>query len=80
MFSELYLRSMSFDMSNDRFAENALYFRDALVRASYSSIRDGIREAHSFINDFYKAVIRDELFDCTKADMNIHGTRTTDLP
>ena len=52
MFSDLYLRSMGFDVSNDRFAENVLYFRDALVRAGYSSIREGIRGDHSFINDF----------------------------
>lgn len=52
VFSDLYLRSMGFDVSNDRFAENVLYFRDALVRAGYSSIREGIRGDHSFINDF----------------------------
>ena len=31
-----YLRTLGFDATNDIFAENAWYFRNALVRANYN--------------------------------------------
>ena len=41
-----YLRSLGFDVTNDTFAENAWYFRNAMVRANYTNLRrsgnDGI--------------------------------------
>ena len=39
-----YLRTLGFDATNDIFAENAWYFRNALVRANYNDLKNGIHE------------------------------------
>ena len=37
-----YLRTLGFDVTNDIFAENAWYFRNALVRANYNDLKNHI--------------------------------------
>ena len=44
-----YLRSLGFDVTNDTFAKNAWYFRNALVRANYTNISKGITEDRSYL-------------------------------
>ncbi len=39
-----YLRTLGFSATNDIFAENAWYFRNALVRANYTNLQKGIYE------------------------------------
>ena len=43
-----YLRTLGFDVTNDIFAENAWYFRNALVRANYNDLKNGIHETTEF--------------------------------
>ena len=38
-----YLRTLGFSATNDIFAENAWYFRNALVRANYTNLQKGMR-------------------------------------
>lgn len=47
-----YLRTMGFQVTNDIFAENAWYFRNALVRANYNDLSKGIRETTKFLELF----------------------------
>ena len=44
MFFIKYLRTLGFSATNDIFAENAWYFRNALVRANYTNLQKGIYE------------------------------------
>ena len=37
-----YLKTLGFTISNDTFAQNSWYFRNALVRANYNNLRAGI--------------------------------------
>ena len=46
-----YLRSMGFDVTNDVFARNARYFRNALVRAS-------IRRKNDTLNSIFNSTLR----------------------
>lgn len=39
-----YLRTLGFDATNEIFAENAWYFRNALVRANYNNLTKGVHE------------------------------------
>ncbi|MDR0334474.1 MAG: Fic family protein [Methanomassiliicoccaceae archaeon] len=48
-----YLRSFGFDVGNDIFAENARYFRNALVRANYNDIRNGIVATKEYLERFF---------------------------
>ena len=55
-----YLRSLGFDVSNDLFRKNALYFRNALVRANYTNIPKGIYEDRSFLVKFLRNLLLGE--------------------
>ena len=47
-----YLRTLGFQATNDIFAENAWYFRNALVRANYNNLVKGIHETTEFLELF----------------------------
>ena len=52
-----YLRSLGFDVTNDTFAKNAWYFRNALVRANYTNISKGIYEDRSYLIMFLENLL-----------------------
>lgn len=47
-----YLRTLGFLVTNDIFAENAWYFRNALVRANYTNLHKGIYETTEYLEAF----------------------------
>ena len=55
-----YLRSMGFDVTNAIFAENAWYFRNALVRANFTDLSKGIRETTEFVELFLRNLLLGE--------------------
>ncbi|MBR4986239.1 MAG: Fic family protein [Proteobacteria bacterium] len=54
VFMIMYLRTLGFALQNDVFAENSWYFRNALVRANYNQIRQGIRATTKYLELFYE--------------------------
>ena len=55
-----YLRTLSFDVTNDIFAENARYFRNSLVRANYNDLKNGIHETTEYLELFLKNLLLGE--------------------
>ncbi len=55
-----YLRSMGFPIDNNVFAENAWYFRNALVRANYRNVPKGIAETTEYLELFLRNLLLDE--------------------
>ena len=55
-----YLRSLGFDVTNDVFAKNAWYFRNALVRANFRYIQKGIYDDKSYIIKFLRNLLLGE--------------------
>ena len=55
-----YLRTLGFDVTNDIFAENAWYFRNALVRANYNDLKNGIHETTEFLELFLRNLLLNE--------------------
>lgn len=55
-----YLRSLGFDVTNEIFAENAWYFRNALVRANYTNLIKGVHETTGFLELFLRNLLLDE--------------------
>ena len=55
-----YLRSLGFDVTNDTFAKNAWYFRNALVRANYNNISKNIFEDRSYLIKFLRNLLLNE--------------------
>jgi len=55
-----YLRTLGLELTNDVFAENAWYFRNALVRANYNDLKRGIHETTAFLERFLRNLLLDE--------------------
>lgn len=60
VFAIKYLRSLGFDVTNDTFAKNAWYFRNALVRANYTNIQKGVYEDRSYLVKFLRNLLLNE--------------------
>lgn len=55
-----YLRTLGFSATNDIFAENAWYFRNALVRANYTDLKNDIYETTVYIEGFIRNLLLGE--------------------
>lgn len=60
VFAIKYLRSMGFKVSNDIFAKNSRYFRNALVRANYKNLQKGIDKNPEFLEKFFRNMLLGE--------------------
>ncbi len=69
-----YLRTLGFDVTNDIFAENAWYFRNALVRANYTNLKKGVHETTEFLELFLKNLLLGENNPLKNRDMHISGS------
>ncbi len=52
-----YLRTLGFSLTNDVFAKNACYFRNALVRANYNNFEKGIHETCEYLEKFLENLL-----------------------
>lgn len=68
-----YLRSLGFDVTNDISAENAWYFRNALVRANYNDLKNGIAETTEYLELFLRNLLLDEDHELQNRSMHISG-------
>jgi len=57
MFAIKYLRSKGFDVSNDLFARESWYFRNALVRANYDNAKLNVVKTTSYLEDFLRVLL-----------------------
>ena len=55
-----YLHTLGFDVTNSTFAENAWYFRNALVRANYNDLKNGIHETTEYLELFLRNLLLNE--------------------
>ncbi|AUI67170.1 MULTISPECIES: Fic family protein [Glaesserella] len=55
-----YLKTLGFEATNDIFAENAWYFRNALVRANYNNLAKNIYETNEFLILFIRNLLLNE--------------------
>lgn len=68
-----YLRSLGFDVTNDTFAENAWYFRNAMVRANYNDLQRGIHETTEYMELFLRNLLLHENHKLHNRYMHISG-------
>lgn len=68
-----YLRTLGFDVKNDIFAENAWYFRNALVRANYNDLKAGVHETTEFLELFLRNLLLNEANPLHNRSMHISG-------
>lgn len=68
-----YLRTLGFEATNDIFAENAWFFRNALVRANYNDLKNGIYETTEYLELFLRNLLLDEKNPLLNRTMHISG-------
>ena len=68
-----YLITLGFDATNDIFAENAWYFRNALVRANYNDLKNGVHETTEYLELFLRNLLLDEKNELHNRSMHISG-------
>ena len=67
-----YLKTLGFQVSNDNFAENSWYFRNALVRANYNNITEGIHETAKYLVLFIHNLLLNENHVLSNQQLHIH--------
>ena len=68
-----YLRTLGFDATNDIFAENAWYFRNALVRANYTNLPNGIHETTEYLEVFLRNLLLNENNELQNRKLHVSG-------
>ncbi len=68
-----YLRTLGFAVTNDIFAENAWYFRNALVRANYTNLQKGIHETTEYLELFLRNLLLNEQNELQNRNLHISG-------
>ncbi len=68
-----YLRKHGINATNDIFAKNAWYFRNALVSANYSDLKNGIHETTDFLELFFRNLLLNENNPLRNRALHIKG-------
>lgn len=71
VFTIQYLRSMGFKVENDLFANHSWYFRNALVRANYQNIQQGIKRNLEYLERFFRNLLMGEMNELKNRSMLI---------
>ena len=71
VFIQKYLISMGFNINNELFKDNALYFRNALVRANYTNYSKGIKETNKYLIMFFENLLLNKDNSLNNDDLKI---------
>lgn len=71
VFMIKYLKTLGFKVTNDLFATNSWYFRNALVRANYSNLQAGITETTLFLERFFRNMLLGETTPLRNREMHL---------
>lgn len=66
-----YLRTLGFSATNDIFAENVWYFRNALVRANYTNLQKDIHETTEYLEVFLRNLLLNEKNELHNRNLHI---------
>jgi len=75
-----YLRSLGYDATNDIFAENSWYFRNALVRANYTNLKKNIHETTVYLEKFIRNLLLGETNELKNRYLHISGVFEKEKP
>lgn len=74
IFLEKYLRSLGFEISNDIFKDNSVYFRNALVRSNYETSRT-LEPTDEYLYKFFYKILLDPTLELNPEEQKISTTR-----
>ena len=73
-----YLKTLGFSATNDIFAQNAWYFRNALVRANYTDLKKGVYETTEYLEIFLRNLLLNEKNELHNRYLHISGLLTSE--
>lgn len=71
VFMIKYLKTLGFKVTNALFATHSWYFRNALVRANYSNLQEGITETTVFLERFFRNMLLGETTPLRNREMHL---------
>ena len=71
VFIEKYLNSMGFNVNNEMFKNNSVYFRNALVRSNYGNIPKGIYPTFNYLRMFFENLLQGKNNELVNKDLYI---------
>lgn len=71
VFIQKYLISRGFNINSELFKDNALYFRNALVRANYTNYSVGVKETKKYLTMFFENLLLNKNNVLNNDDMKI---------
>ena len=74
-----YLRKLGYAVTNDIFAKNAWYFRNALVRANYANIEKNIYETTKYLEEFLYNLIYGSNYELKNRYLHIKWDEKVDI-
>ena len=75
----MYLKKFGFDVTNDIFAKNAWYFRNALVRANYTNIEKNIYDTTKYLEDFLNNLLFGSNIELKNRHLHINWGKKVDI-
>lgn len=66
-----YLKTLGFAVGNDVYADNAWYFRNALVRANYNDLKHGVHATTEYSERFFENLLLNKHNDLNNRTMHV---------
>ena len=79
VFAIKYFRSLGYDVDNTAFHNNSWYFRNALVRANYTSVKKKVDADLSYLESFLESVLLGKGGEFHNRDLHIYADRQPQL-
>ena len=80
VFMIKYLKTLGFKVTNNLFATNSWYFRNALVRANYSNLQEGVTETTVFLERFFRNMLLGETTPLRNREMHLDWKQEAGRP
>ena len=76
VFMIKYMKTFGFKVNNDAFEKNSWYFRNALVRANYNNLQNGVHATTRFLEMFFSNLILGTEFELKNRYMHVEYVET----
>ncbi|MBE5952138.1 MAG: winged helix-turn-helix transcriptional regulator [Lachnospiraceae bacterium] len=71
VFMIKYMKSFGFEVNNDAFEHHSWYFRNALVRANYNDLKNGVHATTKYLEQFFSNVLLGSKFELKNRYMHV---------
>ncbi len=68
-----YMKSLGFDVNNNLFADHSWYFRNALVRANYNDLKNGVHASAEHLERFFENLLLGEVHELIDEEVRLAG-------